>query len=422
MAQSRSMLDAEVVKQVQAIQEADIVVGIPSYHNAPTIAHVVKTVSDGLSLYFPHQRAVIVNADGNSKDGTQDIVANTQVAAGINKIVTSYKGLSGKGSAFHTIFEIADRLGVKSCVVVDSDLRSITPEWIRVLAEPIYQQNIGFVTPYYCRHKNDGTITNSIAFPLMCALYGKGIRQPIGGEFALSGGLAKILSHQNVWESDVARFGIDIWLTTTAVCEGFRICQANMGVKLHDEKDPGSDLAPMFRQVVGTIFTLMKKYEIKWKAINVCQPVELFGQLPREEPESINVDLSRLLELFMDGTKKHMPTIETILGPENNVELDKVIEVSGESGIFFPDALWARAVYDHAIAFNYRNDLDHQDVLTSIMVLFYGRTADFIRRTETLADDEVEQLVVKTAGAFATEKPYLIKKWSAAVPKSMVHS
>jgi hypothetical protein len=57
----------------------------------------------------------------------------------------------------------------------------------------------------------------------------------------------------------VARFGIDVWLTTMAVIEGHRVCQTRLGAKLHDPKDPGSDLGPMFGQVVGTIFSLARR-------------------------------------------------------------------------------------------------------------------------------------------------------------------
>ena len=85
------------------------------------------------------------------------------------------------------------------------------------------------------------------------------MRQPIGGEFALAGDLASALSEQPVWESDVARFGVDIWLTIQALTRGARTCQTRLGVKVHDAKDPASSLEPMFRQVVGTLFALMEE-------------------------------------------------------------------------------------------------------------------------------------------------------------------
>jgi hypothetical protein len=36
--------------------------------------------------------------------------------------------------------------------------------------------------------------------------------------------------------------------------------QAYLGAKIHDAKDPGADLTSMFRQVVGSFFSLMEGY------------------------------------------------------------------------------------------------------------------------------------------------------------------
>lgn len=225
---------------IEEVQRADILVGIPSYNNAGTIGHVVQAVQTGLAKYFPDKKAVLVNSDGGSTDGTPEIVRDTVVedfsslllhhrVRPLFKLATPYHGLPGKGSAFRTIFELAAALDVKACAVVDSDLRSITPEWLELLLKPVLSGRFDYVAPLYLRHKYDGTITNSIIYPLTRALYGKQVRQPIGGEFGFSGELARFYLGKDVWESDVARYGIDIWMTTTAVAGGFRVCQSFLG-------------------------------------------------------------------------------------------------------------------------------------------------------------------------------------------------
>jgi glycosyltransferase involved in cell wall biosynthesis len=220
---------------------ADIVVGIPSYNNARTIAHVVEAAHAGLMKYFPQSTAIIVNSDGGSKDGTRDAVLAAKVddmhllmlshpVAPVQRLSLPYNGVPGKGSAFRMIFEIARQMGARACAVVDSDLRSITPEWIDLLVRPVLALEYDFVAPYYYRHKYDGTITNSIVYPMTRALYGKRVRQPIGGEFGMSAALlGRYLEKKDDWETDVARFGIDIWMTTVAITEGFRICQSFLG-------------------------------------------------------------------------------------------------------------------------------------------------------------------------------------------------
>ncbi len=100
------------------------------------------------------------------------------------------------------------------------------------------------------------------------------MRQPIGGEFGISARLVERYLERDDWETDVARFGIDIWMTTIAIAEGYRVCQSFLGAKLHDAKDPGSDLTAMLHQVVGSVFMLMQEYEPVWMNVTESQPAE----------------------------------------------------------------------------------------------------------------------------------------------------
>src|SRR3990172_6986942 len=303
------ILSPEVQQSVSKLGEADIVIGIPSYNNARTIGHVVRAVSAGLAKHFPEQRTVIVNSDGGSKDGTPEAVLAAEHESEklllirhplypVHKITTPYHGLPGKGSAFRTIFQTADALKAKACAVVDSDLRSITPDWIDLLVRPVGQNDFDYVAPYYRRHKYDRTITKSIVYPLTRALYGTRVRQPIGGEFGLSRRLLERLLSKNVWETDVARYGVDIWMTKTALAEGLKVCQVFLGAKLHDAKDPGADLTAMLVQVVGSLFGLMEEYEKTWKSVRGSVPAPLFGFPYAVGLEPVRVNPERMLTAF----------------------------------------------------------------------------------------------------------------------------
>ena len=52
---------------------------------------------------------------------------------------------------------------------------------MELLLSPVIKKGFDFVAPLYNRHKYDGTITNSIVYPMTRALYGHSIRHPIGG-------------------------------------------------------------------------------------------------------------------------------------------------------------------------------------------------------------------------------------------------
>ena len=188
-------------------------------------------------------------------------------------------------------------------MVVDADLRSITPDWIRYLLEPVLEKNFDYVAPMYSRYKWDGTITNNVAYNLTRALYGKRIRQPIGGDFGLSKNTIRTYLTQNVWMTDVARFGIDIWMTTQAIASGCRVCQANLGVKVHDPKDPGVALGPMFRQVVWTLFTLMEQHdpEVLQKSPQFQSQYETFTLAAPRPRTPVYLPLSNILQRYFSS-------------------------------------------------------------------------------------------------------------------------
>src|SRR3989442_925834 len=127
--------DRTLAEGLSGIARADLIVGIPSYNNAKTIAHVVDMARQGLRRSFPALTGVVVNSDGGSEDGTRDIVIE-QDTPELRVVSGRYTGPSGKGSALHAVFAAVTQLGARAACVVDSDLRSITPDWISACSVP----------------------------------------------------------------------------------------------------------------------------------------------------------------------------------------------------------------------------------------------------------------------------------------------
>jgi hypothetical protein len=363
---------------------------------------------------------VIVNSDGGSRDGTPQVVASTELGSPqailarhplgpVHKILTPYHGLPGKGSALRTIFAIAERLGARASAVVDSDLRSITPEWIELLLGPIVEHDFDYVAPLYLRHKYDGTITNSIVYPLTRSLYGREVRQPIGGEFGFSSRLAAHYLARPVWESDVARFGIDIWMTTTALAGDFRVCESFLGAKIHDPKDPGADLAAMLVQVVSAVFDLMETHHDRWAEVEGAEAVPLFGFPHGVGLEPVSVNVARMLGIFGQGARDLGEVWGRALEP---VTLRGVAALAGagEPDFRFPNPLWVKVVHDFAIAYR-RRALPRDQLLRSLVPLYLGRTASFVLATRESDAAEVETAIRGLADEFVRQKADLRERW-----------
>ncbi|HOW54387.1 MAG TPA: glycosyltransferase [Syntrophorhabdaceae bacterium] len=410
-----------VHERITGIGEADILVGIPSYNNARTIGHVVKAVQAGFAKYFPDKRTVLVNSDGGSTDGTMDVVQATTIddfssillshrVASFSKIATPYHGIPGKGSAFRTVFEIARALGVKACAVVDSDLRSITPEWIELLIKPVVNDGYDYVSPLYHRHKYDGTITNSIVYPLTRSLYGKIVRQPIGGDFGFSGKLAQFYLTKDVWETDVARYGIDIWMTTTAIANGFSVCQSFLGAKIHDAKDPGADLSAMLFQVVAATFGLMEEYVSMWKKVSETKKVPVFGFHYEVGLEPVSVNIQRMIDKFTLGTRELVPIWENILSGDTLGFLRKLSQAS-QKKFRMPDEIWADIVYSFALA-AHSKIINQEHLLKSLTPLYIGRTASFVIEAWESNAPEVEEKIEHLCRVYEQLKPSFANRWT----------
>ncbi len=418
-----TVVNENLRESLSEIKKAEILVGIPSYNNAKTIGHVVRAVQAGLARYFPDRKAVLINSDGGSTDGTIDVVQKTAIEdfhsifvshqKEFLKITTPYLGIPGKGSAFRTIFEIANNLGVKACAVVDSDLRSITPEWIELLLRPVVDMNYDYVAPYYLRHKYDGTITNSIIYPLTRALYGKRIRQPIGGDFAFSGKLAEFFLTKDVWNTDVAKYGIDIWMTTTAIANSFKVCQSFLGAKIHDHKDPGTDLSAMLYQVVSATFDLMETYYDVWGNIKASESVPTFGFIYSVGLEPVAVNINKMIERFRLGIKELSPIWETFM-PEDlrNLLSDKLGSVPLEA-FNISDDVWVEIVYSFASAWQNKK-INKEHLLKSLTPLYIGRVASFVIETETSNALDVEEKIEHLCRIFEDKKDSLINSWIKA--------
>lgn len=417
-------LPAEAASCLQRLGKSDIVIGVPSYNNGRTIAHVVRAAHAGLSKYYGQYTSVIINSDGGSTDDTREKVLGTAVEdshllmlrtplSPVHRLSLPYHGIPGKGSAFRLVFRMAEALNAKACAVIDSDLRSITPEWIDLLLRPVLHASYDFVAPYYHRHKYDGTITNSIVYPLTRSLYGQRVRQPIGGDFGLSGRLVRRYLARDDWETDVARFGIDIWLTTIALAEGYRVCQSFLGAKLHDAKDPGADLTAMLNQVTGSVFQLLPEYRHVWQSIAGSRPVDLFGFRYDVGLEPVAVNVQRMIAAFLQGCENLEEVWNLALGEDQLrawSELGK--RHQGNGAVFHvEDELWVRTIHDFACAWR-EHRIERGHILRSLTPLYLARVASFV--LDTVEDDgpRVEDKIENLCLCFERLKPELVAAWS----------
>jgi len=244
---------------VDRLAPVDLVVGLLTYNNAETIGGVLDAVTAGVSRYFGGVRAALVAADAGSSDGTGERVTGTALpaivvqheAAAGERVAVPFHGVPGRGPALRSTFDMAQRLGARALVLLEADAVSVTPEWIEHLAAPVLDGKADFVAPAYARHRWEGSITRLLLSPLVRALYGRRLQQPFGGQQALSARLIEHLLIHPKWSwtgGDVH----DLWITGTAIADGFAVWEAWLGRHVVRSRTRATDLPAMLAPTFGS--------------------------------------------------------------------------------------------------------------------------------------------------------------------------
>ncbi|MBS7622236.1 glycosyltransferase [Candidatus Bathyarchaeota archaeon] len=384
-------------------------VGVPSYNCAHTIGYVLHQVARGLKKYFPEQKSLILISDGGSQDGTKQVVEAIKLD-GVDRLFTTYTGLAGKGSAVRAILETSSALNAQGTAMFDSDLRSITPEWCKIVLEAASNE-ADLIAPLYIRHKYDGTITNNLCYPFTQAVYGLKVRQPIGGDFGLSASLVTNLLKSPLWKSAyIQRFGVDIFITHTAIARGFTVKEAFLGSKIHEAKDPGAEIAAMFVQVAGSMFTCARDYYEYWRRVSRSEPVPLLEYpFSFPGPEPVKVVPSRLHSGFKETLANKRAILRDVL--EQDL-FETLSEASSSQRISIPPEVWARTVYSFACACARETDDGRfNELLSSLRGLWLGKVCSFLLETEKMTDEEADRFTEQEAAVFEEQKPFLLSHY-----------
>jgi glucosylglycerate synthase len=201
-----------------------------------------------------------------------------------------------------------------------------------------------------------------------------------------------------------------VWMPQSAINEGFAVCQARLGAKIHDAKDPASDLGPMFRQVVGTLFGLAGHYADRWIRVRGSHPIPEYGFERVIAPEPIEVNHAKLVDTF-EGSRLTQRDVWAQLLADEQLERVMTLEVPDDPpGFHFPAELWIRCLYDALVAFH-RRGADREQLLAALTPLYFGRTAGFISDTLEMTTDQAERVIDDQARQFEELKPYLVGRW-----------
>jgi glucosylglycerate synthase len=401
-------LSPDIKDRLATLNGAELVCVMPTVTTASGLLDATARLRQALDGLAPGSKTVLMHPDGALADGANPVEPEGPALLPYPVLPFDQLPRTGQGqaNAYRVVLDATQRLGARACVVVGSDPALLSSRALRWLIQPVLEQDFDLVTPCYVRQRFQGLLTSAVVSPVTRALYGKRLRFPIGADFSVS---ARLVQRQ-VQLPTTGREGIPVWIASDAACTGFKIGQAQLGITLPAQKDP-PDVSDAVAQVLGPLFLDMERNAACWQKVRASQSVPLFGTAgtPPDEAGAGAAEVSRMVETFLLGYRNLQDVWSAVLPPATLVELKRLTSLA-PADFRMPDELWARTIYDFALAHRQRV-MNRDHLLRAMTPLYLAWVASYAIQVESAVPVAVEQRLERLGTAFEAQKPYLVSRW-----------
>ncbi|MBI2526432.1 MAG: hypothetical protein HYY95_10020 [Candidatus Rokubacteria bacterium] len=409
----RTLLTEEAQAEIERIGSADLVIGVPTTAATPGLAGVAAAVRAGLEAHFSGHSSAVIHVDQAPSEEAGALLAQGLGDVPVVRARPAHPSAGpplqlGRDEAVRTTLAAARALGARSIVLLNAEIVGLTADWVRGLAGPVLKDDYGMVLPVYQASRYEGTLTHALVVPLTRALFGKRLARPLAEEFGCSAIAVAGFLEQDVWETDLARNGIEFWLPAAAVAQELTIGEATLGPRRIPAPARPAPLGAIVGRTAGSLFAIAERYETLWLERHGSEAVPCFG--PRPEPQLDTApDPERMLVGFRQGVRDLFPVWERILAPENLSEVLALSDAAVDE-FRFSDRLWAGVVYDFLLAYRARV-VYRSHVAQSLAPLYLGRVAAVIFETLNRPPSAVTEVTERLCREFEERKPYLVDRW-----------
>jgi hypothetical protein len=362
----------------------------------------------------------MINSDGGSTDGTPELIRSASFTEAdrvltshslrtLHRIVAPFHGLPGKHTALRTVFAAGELTQAKAVVVLDPSGPATNPARVTELITPIMRSEVEFLAPCHRRHPRDGVLVAQLVRPLVRALYGVALDEPLGPEFSCAGRFASGCLERDIWDHEAARFAIDLWLRTEAVARGFAVGQ--IWRPAPTVAGARTKLREAVQQVVLALIESLRAHDSFWRTANGVVELRRWGTDPQDSPDAPTWDYQGLAEQARHDIGEIRPLLEEVLEPSL---LARIVEETSSPELHSDDELWVRTVYALAAAAR-RGPASIEHLAGMFVPLYLWRAAAFMTHAALEDDATVLEELESLCQTFQRLKPVLVERWSAEV-------
>lgn len=289
-----------------------------------------------------------------------------------------------------------------TCLLLGAESHTLQPEAIRALATAGASRDV--VAARYDLRPHEGLVNSAILYPITRALFGVRVRFPLAIDLSLSRRMTARMASAAHRFASINQTESIVWPVIEAASANCSITETVVGTRGLPPPMP-SDLNSLLGLVTGSLFAEIDTKASFWQRARSTQitHVPLSDVGLAESP----ADVTSLIDSFRLAYT-NLQEIWTLILPPNALLGLKRLYTSPTTSFKMPDSLWARIVYDFALAFRLRT-INRNHLLGALTPLYLAWTASHLILTSNSITPE--QHIQEQAAVFETEKPYLVSRW-----------
>ncbi len=300
---------------------------------------------------------------------------------------------------------LAAQRGARAVLLLGTDVASLDPGALRTMQAGL-AAGADLALPHYRTASDDGLVNSALLYPLTRALFAADVRFPLPVDTGLSLRMLTRLA-SSAERLSAQPEGALLWPVAEASIAGFSVREVDGGARALPQPQDG-DLNELFPTVTSSLFADIEAKATYWqraRAIPAPRP-------PARSAPAVPVETGEEIRSLIDGYRiafNNLREIWSLVLPPQSLLALKKLSVSTPETFVYPPSLWARTVYDFALAYHLRT-LNRGHLLGALTPLYLAWVASFLRNSggdKPIATD----LLGSTASAFEQEKPYLVSRW-----------
>jgi hypothetical protein len=289
---------------------------------------------------------------------------------------------------------------------------ALDPTLLRSLIDCLRSKNFDLVVPRFAVGPNDALVNSALLYPLSRALFGADIHFPLPIDAAISARLAQRLVSTTQRLMALNQGSTLLWPVAEAAAAGFPVREVSAGDAVPPTPPPPqtqADFNALFTSVAGSLFNDIEIKSSFWQRARGIYTPSLQPSSPPPIAELVaSPEIHSMIETFRIAQDNLQEIWSLVLPPQSRLALKKLSVLSPDAFTMEPD-LWARIVYDFALAYHLRT-LNRSHLLGAMTPLYFAWVASYLR---FVADDPARatHAIQLTAAAFENEKSYIVSRW-----------